>query len=100
MAPHSLPLHSADPTQQRLYLENIDLKKALKEQIPGSNMRAEAAERSLFEMRQTLVSLAIGAIQHVPAEAWLVRTKVPTCAFLSTGKVTRSVCWPLVTSWM
>ena len=52
-------LKSTDPIQQQLHQENITLKRALKERVPGSNPRAEAAERSLFELRRTIVSLAI-----------------------------------------
>lgn len=41
--------------QQQLHQENLDLKSILKESVPGSNSRAEAAERSLFEIRKSLV---------------------------------------------
>ena len=52
-----LSLKPANLVCQELYKENQDLKRALKESVPGSNSRAEAAERSLFQIRKTLVSL-------------------------------------------
>lgn len=57
----SLVLEAADSMQQQLHQENVNLKRALKESVPGRNPRAEAAERRLFEMRKTIVSLAVQA---------------------------------------
>ena len=57
-----LTLESANPAQQQLHQENLDLKRILKESVPGSNSRAEAAERSLFEIRKSLVGLAIKVV--------------------------------------
>lgn len=48
----------ADAAQQQLHNENMEMKKVLRKTTPGCNPRAEAAERSLFEIRQTMVSLA------------------------------------------
>lgn len=57
-----LGLEPANSARQQLHQENLDLKRALKGFVPGGNPRAEAAERSLFEIRKSLVSLAIKAI--------------------------------------
>ena len=57
-----LTLESANPAQQQLHQENLALKRILKESVPGSNSRAEAAERSLFEIRKSLVGLAIKVV--------------------------------------
>ena len=53
---------SANPVWQQLHQENVDLKRALKKSTPGGNPRAEAAERSLFEIRKTMVCLAIETV--------------------------------------
>lgn len=75
------------------------MKRILKESVPGGNPRAEAAERSLFEIRKTLVSLANKAVL-VSADMCLLRTIIPTSAFSSTEKVTRSAYPLLVTVWI
>lgn len=59
----------------------MDLKRALKKSIPGGNPRAEAAERSLFEIRKTLVGLVVNAGPLRFADVCLLRTKLPTSAF-------------------
>ena len=46
---------ATEPSQQQLHQENQELKGALKQTVPGGNARAEAAERSLFEIRKTIV---------------------------------------------
>ena len=43
----------------------MDLKRVLDESLPGGNPRAEAAERNLFEIRKSSVSLAIKAVSQV-----------------------------------
>ena len=52
-------LKPANHAKQQLHQENLDLKSILKESVPGSNSRAEAAERSLFEIRKSLVGLRL-----------------------------------------
>ncbi len=71
---------SADPAQQRLHQENVDLKKVLKESVPGTNRRAEAAERNFFEIRKNLVSSAIEAVLVQFTNAGSIRTSNPTSA--------------------
>lgn len=65
-AQHLQRLHRQDMERDelltRLYQENLYLKRALKKSTPGGNPRAEAAERSLFEIRKTMVCLAIKTI--------------------------------------
>ena len=61
-AQHLQRLHRQDMERDelltQLHQENRDLKRALKKVTPGGNPRAEAAERSLFQIRKTMVSLA------------------------------------------
>lgn len=43
-----------DELLTQLHQENMELKRVLKESVPGGNPRAEAAERRLFEIRKAL----------------------------------------------
>ena len=81
-------LEPAKRAQQQLHSENRDLKNLLKDSAPGSNSRAEAAERSLFEIRKSLVSLAIKALTVEFANLWHVRTIVPLFVYSLMGKDT------------
>ena len=83
-------MKSANPAQQQLHQENMDLKRTLREIAPSGNPRAEAAERSLFEIRKTFVSLAIKAVPVRFADMRLPRPKIPTPAFSSMEWATRS----------
>ena len=57
-AEHLRRLHRQDVERDelltQLHLENMDMKRALDDSVPGGNLRAEAAERSLFEIRKAL----------------------------------------------
>lgn len=55
-------LESANSAQQQLHQENLKLKTALKNSVPENNSRARAAERSLFEIRKSLVGVATDAL--------------------------------------
>ncbi|CAD6578866.1 MAG: hypothetical protein ASARMPREDX12_008998 [Alectoria sarmentosa] len=58
-AQHLQRLHRQDMERDelltQLHQENRDLKRALKKSTPGGNPRAEAAERSLFQIRKTMI---------------------------------------------
>ena len=71
------------------------MKRILKESVPGSNSRAEAAERVLFEIRRSLVS-SLTKAETYHLLMCRVRTKAPTSAFSLMGEDTRSAFTPPV----
>ena len=85
----------ANYAQQQLHREILDLKSRLKESVPGSNSRAEAAERSLFEVRRSLVS-SLTAVETYHLLMCRIRTIAPTSASSLMGEDIRSAYTPLV----